>query len=119
MSLRVSAKASLGPDCAKHNPLLDDPHDDCPRDAMKYLAALLLAAARIHGARETIQDAAVHARQLLHGENVLTLTSIFDPDVNPTLAGQPFAYGALSASLMLGLPSTMPTAPTMERRRCC
>jgi len=59
---------------------------------MKCFLALLLASVAVCISRETIQDAAVHARQLLHRESVMTLTSIFDPDVNPTLAGQPFAY---------------------------
>lgn len=43
-------------------------------------------------ARETVQDAALSARKLLHKESILTISSIFDPTVNPTLAGQPFAY---------------------------
>jgi hypothetical protein len=63
---------------------------------MNYLLALLLAAAHAYGSRETIQDAVVHARKLLHGESVMTLASIFDPDVNPTLAGQPFAYALVA-----------------------
>jgi len=59
---------------------------------MNHFLAFLVASATICASRETIQDAALHARQLLRRESVLTLTSIFDPDVNPTLAGQPFAY---------------------------
>lgn len=59
---------------------------------MKSLALLALVASSAAALRETVQDAALHARQLLYNESVLTLTSIFSESVNPSLAGQPFAY---------------------------
>jgi hypothetical protein len=86
---------AIGLDHERNPPSLDLSHSNGgAHGSMRYFLALLLAATNAFGARETIQDAALHARQLLHGESVMTLTSIFDPDVNPTLAGQPFAYGA-------------------------
>jgi len=66
---------------------------------MKLLWILALAISAL-AARETVQDAALSARKLLHTESILTISSIFDSTVNPTLAGQPFAY-APSASRTL------------------
>jgi hypothetical protein len=54
--------------------------------------AVVFAAGFAATARETVHDAAVSARNLLHKESILTLSSIFKEDVNPTLAGLPFAY---------------------------
>ena len=61
---------------------------------MRLLPILALATSALGAAaaRETVQDAALSARRLLHKESILTISSIFDPTVNPTLAGQPFAY---------------------------
>jgi len=65
---------------------------------MKSLALLALVASSAAAFRETVQDAALHARQLLYNESVLTLTSIFSESVNPALAGQPFAYLSLPSA---------------------
>jgi hypothetical protein len=59
---------------------------------MKLFLLASLAVSSALAARETLQEAVVSARNLLRNESVLTLSSIFEKDVNPTLAGQPFAY---------------------------
>jgi hypothetical protein len=66
----------------------------CPTMRLLPILALTTSAlaAAAAAARETVQDAALSARKLLHKESILTISSIFDPTVNPTLAGQPFAY---------------------------
>jgi len=56
------------------------------------LLLLALAVSSASALRETVQEAALHARQLLSNESILTLSSIFSESVNPNLAGQPFAY---------------------------
>src|SRR5436190_1449188 len=57
-----------------------------------FVAFVCLVSVVVLAARETVQDAALSARNLLRNESILTLSSIFKADVNPTLAGQPFAY---------------------------
>jgi hypothetical protein len=77
--------------------LLDRPH---PASSLHSLAELMmklvllasLVVSSVLAARETVQEAALSARNLLHNESILTLSSIFTEDVNPSLAGQPFAY---------------------------
>ena len=58
----------------------------------QFLLVLVVVGLVVSAARETVQDAALSARNLLRKETILTLSSIFKADVNPTLAGQPFAY---------------------------
>ena len=62
------------------------------RFTMKVILLASIAVSLVLAARETIQEAAVSARTLLYKENIFTLSSIFEANVNPTLAGQPFAY---------------------------
>lgn len=69
---------------------------------MKTLVAFLFAISLALAARETVQDAALSARKLLHKESILTISSIFSEDVNPALAGQPFSY---LSSMTLLIPS--------------
>ena len=57
-----------------------------------FLLVLAVVGVVVSAARETVQEAALSARNLLHKESILTLSSIFKADVNPALAGQPFAY---------------------------
>jgi hypothetical protein len=59
---------------------------------MKLFLIASLAVSSAFTLRETVQEAALHARTLLHKESILTLSSIFKESVNPGLAGQPFAY---------------------------
>jgi hypothetical protein len=63
---------------------------------MKVALFASLVVSSVLAARETVQEAALSARNLLHKESILTLSSIFTEDVNPSLAGQPFAYFAPS-----------------------
>jgi hypothetical protein len=58
---------------------------------MKFSLFALLAATAAAAARETVQEATLHARQLVRNESILTLTSIVAEEVNTLLAGQPFA----------------------------
>jgi len=76
---------------------------------MKLVIALALATS-VLAARETVQDAALSARKLLHKESILTISSIFDSTVNPTLAGQPFAYppSSLASPLLVSNSTTDP-----------
>jgi hypothetical protein len=63
------------------------------KSTMKYFLLVLAVVGIVESvARETVQEAALSARNLLRKESILTLSSIFKTDVNPTLAGQPFAY---------------------------
>src|SRR5204863_4360111 len=57
-----------------------------------FFAFVCLGSVVVSAARETVQEATLSARNLLRKESILTLSSIFRADVNPTLAGQPFAY---------------------------
>ena len=59
-----------------------------------FLESLLLASSA-YALRETVQQAALHARRLLHDETILTLSSVFSEEVNSVLAGQPFAWVSL------------------------
>jgi hypothetical protein len=59
--------------------------------AMKLVLQALLLASSAYALRETVQEAALHARRLLREETVLTLSSVFSEEVNSVLAGQPFA----------------------------
>jgi hypothetical protein len=58
---------------------------------MKLFLLASLAVSSAFALRETVQEAAMHARTLLHKESILTLSSIFKESVNQALAGQPFA----------------------------
>jgi hypothetical protein len=58
---------------------------------MKTVILALLVTCAL-AAHETVQEAALSARALLYKESILTLSSIFTEDVNPSLAGQPFGY---------------------------
>jgi hypothetical protein len=58
---------------------------------MRFLVVLASAVSGALALRETVQQAAVHARSVLHKESILTLSSVFSEQVNPALAGQPFA----------------------------
>ena len=53
---------------------------------------VLLVASTTLAARETVEEAALSARQMLRSESILTLTSVFAEEVNPSLAGQPFGH---------------------------
>ena len=61
---------------------------------MKFLffEAVLLASSAF-ALRETVQQAVLHARRLMHEESILTVSSVFSEEVNSVLAGQPFAWG--------------------------
>ena len=62
---------------------------------------VLLHAAFVGALVESVEEAAVHARQLLQTERVGTLSSIFASQVNATLAGQPFAYISIESYILL------------------
>lgn len=68
---------------------------------MKFAVFLATAATGALALRETVQQAALHARSLLHSESILTLSSVFSEAVNPSLSGQPFAYDLFPHALSL------------------
>jgi hypothetical protein len=64
---------------------------------MRTLLLAFIGISTAFAAHETVQEAALSARKLLKKESVLTLSSIFKEEVNPSLAGQPFGYSRLTS----------------------